>query len=71
VTPTKHFAIWTSEERALRAAFAGHGIEEVHELQFLDQFPRTIVSLRQSHGVLLDAEELIQLLRDGPQPARQ
>ncbi len=70
VTPTKHFKVWTSDERALRTAFARHGIAEVTELQFLDQFPRTTESLGQEQGVVLDAEELVKLLREGPQQPR-
>ena len=40
------------------------------ELQFLDQFPRTTESLGQEQGVVLDAEELVKLLREGPQQPR-
>jgi hypothetical protein len=70
LTPTKHFMVWANDENALRTAFTRHGVGEVAKLRFLDEFPRTIESLSPGNGVTLRAEELVQLLRDGPKQPR-
>lgn len=70
VTPTKHFKVWASQENALRTVFSRHGVVEARELRFLDEFPRITESLGPRHGVALQPEELIRLLRDGPKQPR-
>lgn len=71
ITSTKHFMVWASDENALRATFAQHHVEELDELHFLDEFPRTIESLSVEDGsALLRPEELVQLLRHGPKQLR-
>ena len=46
----KYLRIWTNKPEAVRAVFKSHGIPEVPELQFIDEFPRVSNSLLDENG---------------------
>lgn len=45
VTPTKHFQIWTDDAEKLRQVMERHKVQEFEKLEFIDEFPRTTLSL--------------------------
>ncbi len=60
VAPTKHLKVWLNDEHLFRSILAHHGLNESDELQFIDQYPRVTIRLREDriefpeHDTLVD-----------------
>jgi hypothetical protein len=64
VTPAKYLKVWMSDEPAFQVAMARHEIKEVDHLEFLDEFPRTTVTLSPNSVALPSPDALIKQLQN-------
>ncbi len=65
VAPTKHLQIWLNDEMRFRAVMQEHGVLEVSQLEFLDQYPTTTTVIPSDRGMLLDVPALGMRLQAG------
>ena len=64
VAPTKHLMIWLNDEMRFRWVMESYGIPEASRLEFLDEYPRTTITLPPDKGALRDIGELAKRLED-------
>jgi len=64
VTPVKYLKVWMNDEPAFRGTMMRHGIEEADHLEFLDEFPRTTITLSSDTVALPSADTLIKQLQN-------
>jgi hypothetical protein len=63
VTTTKYFQVWVKDVAQFRSIMAKHGIFEVDELEFLDEYPRTTTRLPEDKVMFHEHWELIKYFR--------
>jgi hypothetical protein len=61
ITTTKYLKVWTNRNDVLKDTMKKYGLLQIDDLQFIDEFPRTIINLDYK-DVFYGYEELIKKL---------
>jgi hypothetical protein len=60
VAPTKHFQVWLNDENRFRSIMRHYAIPEAESLEFIDEYPRTTMRLRDDRVAFHDHDQLIE-----------